>query len=166
MKYAKEDTFFINRCIELAEQSIGCNEAPFGSIVVKNGKIIAESGNATILHKDVTNHAEILAMKKAQKCLGSNDLSDCEIYSNCEPCPMCAFMMRELKFKKIVFSLLSPYMGGYSKWNILKDTELEKFTPVFHTPPHVVIGILKDKALKTFERIGWGEFLQKPSHKL
>lgn len=157
MNHTHQDERLIKRCIELAEQSLRNGDSPFGSIIARNGNIIAESANAIIVERDVTRHAEILAMRTAQKILASSDLTDCEIYSNCEPCPMCAFMMRELKFKRVVFAAHSPFMGGYSKWNILQDGELQIFAPVFAVPPEVVSGVLEEEAKQTFFRAGWSK---------
>ncbi|MBI2574092.1 MAG: nucleoside deaminase [Candidatus Wildermuthbacteria bacterium] len=157
MKHNKKDEQHMRRCIELAEQSVKNGDAPFGSLIARNRIILAESGNAIAVGGDVTNHAEILAMKAVQKALGTNDLSDCDIYSNCEPCPMCAFMMRELKFRRVVFAAKSPYMGGYSKWNILQDKELQMFKPVFGKPPRVIAGLFEKEAQKTFLRAGWSK---------
>ncbi len=145
---------YIRRCIELAEESLERGDNPFGSVIVCNGEIIVETGNE-VKKNDVTNHAEIVAMRKAQEILKTNDLSNCKIYSNCEPCPMCSFMMRELKFNTVVFSLVSKYMGGFSKWNILEDKDLEKFEPVFSKPPKVITGVLEDEARETFKKAGW-----------
>lgn len=157
MSTSKRDKEYVRRCIKLAEQSQKNGDAPFGSLIVRNGAILAESGNAIAIGNDVTNHAEILAMKSAQKALGANDLSDCDIYSNCEPCPMCAFMMRELKFKRVIFAAKSPYMGGYSKWNILQDRELQIFKTVFSNPPQIIAGLLEKDAQETFLRAGWSK---------
>jgi len=148
------DKKFIKRCIDLSESALKKGDNPFGSVITKKEKIIAEAKNK-IKNNDVTQHAEIVAMRKAQKILKTNDLSDCVIYSNCEPCPMCSFMIRELKFKKVVFSLESPYMGGFSRWNILKDKKILKFRPIFSDPPEVVKGVLKNEAKKVFEKVGW-----------
>ena len=156
----KTDEHYIKICIDLAEKSFQKGEAPFGSLIVKNGKIIAKCTNANVQKGDVTSHAEIMAMRKAQKVLKTKDLKDCEIYSNCEPCPMCSFMMRELHFKKIVFGARSPNMGGYSKWKILKDKDLEKFKPFFDTVPEVKAGVLEKEAIKTYTNHDWGGFLQ------
>ncbi len=145
---------FMRRCIELSDESLGRGDNPFGCVIVKDNEILVESGNK-IKDYDVTNHAEILAMKKAQKLLKTNDLSDCTLYSNCEPCPMCSFMIRELKFKTVVFAISSPYMGGYSKWEILQDPSLEKIEAVFAKPPEIVLGILKEEAEKIFRKAGW-----------
>jgi len=157
----KNDEFYIKKCIELAEKSVKKGEAPFGSLIVKDGKIIVAVTNANEKNGDVTSHAEIMAMRKAQKKLKTKDLKDCEIYSNCEPCPMCSFMMRELHFKKVVFGVRSPNMGGFSKWNILKDKGLARFKPLFSDEPEVVGGVLEKECRKTYAKIGWGDFLEK-----
>ena len=157
----KTDEFYIKKCIELAELSVERGEAPFGSLIVRQGKIIAKSTNANEKMRDVTSHAEIMVMRKAQKKLKSKDLRTCEIYSNCEPCPMCSFMMRELHFKRVVYGVRSPNMGGQSKWNILQDKVLSKIKPFFSDEPEVVGGVLEDECKKTFTGIGWGDFLEK-----
>ena len=64
---------------------------PFGAVVVRNGEVVAVAHNEVIGTNDPTAHAEIVAIRKATKLLGRFDLSDCEIYSTCEPCPMCLF---------------------------------------------------------------------------
>ncbi len=149
-----QDEKFIKRCIELSDEALSCGDNPFGAVISREGEVVAEARNE-IINNDVTMHAEIVAMKKAQKLLERSDLSDCIIYSNCEPCPMCSFMMRELKFKKVVFALKSPYMGGHSKWDILGDQELIKFKPVFSDPPEVIAGLLEDEAREVFKKAGW-----------
>ena len=68
---------------------------------------------------------------------------------------MCSFMMRELKFKTVVFAIVSPYMGGYSKWEILQDPGLEKIEAVFAKPPEIISGFLKEEAEKIFRKAGW-----------
>lgn len=149
----KPDTFFIQHCIALSKKAIEQGEMPFASLITKGDSIIAESGNAVGKEKDVTEHAEIVVMKMAQKLLKPEEFKDCTLYTNVEPCPMCSFMIRELKFKKVVFSMHSPIMGGYTKWPILQDTELEQLTGYFGSPPEVVGGLLEeqtDAVWKTF----------------
>jgi len=150
----KEDEKYMRRCIQLSEKALEFGDNPFGCVIANKNGVLVEARNK-IKKNDVTQHAEILAMRKAQKLLKTDDLSKYTIYSNCEPCPMCAFMMRELKFKRIVFAISSSYMGGYSKWNILEDKEIAKFKPIFSNPPKVVTGILKKEAIAVFEKAGW-----------
>ncbi len=160
-KKPKTDEYYIKKCIALAEKSVKNGEAPFGSLIVRNGKIIVAVTNANEKNHDVTSHAEIMAMRKAQKKLKTKDLADCEIYSNCEPCPMCSFMMRELHFKKVVYGVKSPNMGGHNKWNILQDKDLSKIKPFFSDEPEVVGGVLEKECKETYTKIGWGDFLEK-----
>ena len=62
---------------------------PFGAVIVRNGEVIAQAHNLVVKTHDPTAHAEIVAIRRAAAKLKSFDLSDCEIYSTCEPCPMC-----------------------------------------------------------------------------
>ena len=74
---------------------------PFGAVIVKDGKIIATAHNEVIKTNDPTMHAEVNVIRKASKLLGRFDLSDCEIYSSCEPCPMCFAAIHWAKMKKL-----------------------------------------------------------------
>ena len=154
MQNTNSDEYFMQRCINLSAQAFDNGDNPFGCVIVQDNKIIVEAANK-IRENDVTQHAEIIAMRKAQQLLARTDLSDCTLYSNCEPCPMCSFMIRELKFKKVVFALSSPAMGGYSKWPILQDTEITQFKPVFADPPIIVTGVLKKEAAPVFTKAGF-----------
>jgi guanine deaminase len=81
---------FMEAALTEAAKGMNNNEGgPFGAVIVKENRIIAKSHNKVVKTKDPTAHAEILAIRQASKKLGSFDLSDCEIYSTCEPCPMC-----------------------------------------------------------------------------
>ena len=77
---------------------------PFGAAIVKDGEIIAIGHNEVIKTNDPTAHAEIVAIRKATKLLGRFDLSDCEIYSTCEPCPMCFSAIHWAKMKTLYFA--------------------------------------------------------------
>ena len=81
---------FMKMAIRLSEQNVQkALGGPFGAVIVKNGKVIAKSGNRVSLKNDPTAHAEISAIRKACKKLKTFDLSGCTIYTSCEPCPMC-----------------------------------------------------------------------------
>lgn len=79
----------MKKTIELAISTIDKGNTPFGAIITKNGEIIAAAVNEVTSSKDVTAHAELLAIRKATKKLGSIDLSNCELYASGEPCSMC-----------------------------------------------------------------------------
>ncbi len=81
---------FIRRAVELANEGVNSNcGGPFGAVVVKDNEIIAEGYNSVTSVNDPTAHAEIVAIRKACKKLGTFQLDDCIIYTSCEPCPMC-----------------------------------------------------------------------------
>jgi len=81
---------FMERAVELSLK--GSSEGkggPFGAVIVKNGKIVGEAFNQVTSTNDPTAHAEVMAIRDACKNLNTFDLSDCEVYTSCEPCPMC-----------------------------------------------------------------------------
>lgn len=79
----------MRRAIELSKMSVQNGGGPFGAVIACNGKIVAEGSNCVTLDCDPTAHAEVSTIRKACKALNTFDLSGCEIYTSCEPCPMC-----------------------------------------------------------------------------
>lgn len=80
----------MQRAISLATENVRSGAGgPFGALVVKDGIIIAEGANAVTATNDPTAHAEVVAIRRACTALNSHQLDGCEIYSSCEPCPMC-----------------------------------------------------------------------------
>jgi guanine deaminase len=81
---------FMARAIQLSIENVySSNGGPFGAVIVKDGKIIAENVNRVTSTNDPTAHAEVLAIRQACTKLGVFELLDCELYTSCEPCPMC-----------------------------------------------------------------------------
>ena len=81
---------FMQRAIELAIENVRAGRGgPFGAVVVKDGRIIAEGANRVTTTNDPTAHAEIVAIREACRALGAFQLDGCEIYTSCQPCPMC-----------------------------------------------------------------------------
>ena len=81
--------FFMQKAIELSIKNINNNGGPFGCVIVKNNKIISEGVNGVTQNNDPTAHAEIVAIRNACTKLNTFNLSGCEMYTSCEPCPMC-----------------------------------------------------------------------------
>lgn len=77
---------------------------PFGACVVKEGKVISAAHNRVLLKNDPTLHAEMQAISEAARKLGSFDLSGCELYTSCEPCPMCLGAIYWARIKKVFFA--------------------------------------------------------------
>ncbi|MGC2695392.1 MAG: nucleoside deaminase [Candidatus Angelobacter sp.] len=80
---------FIHQAILLAVENVQNDGGPFGALVVKDQQIVATGTNQVTSSLDPTAHAEIVAIRKACRALGSFELAGCEIYCSCEPCPMC-----------------------------------------------------------------------------
>ncbi len=81
----------------------GIGQGPFGAVVVKDGKIVGQGHNNVIVNNDPTAHAEVVAIRDACKNLGTYELQGCEIYTSCEPCPMCLSAIYWAKLEKIYF---------------------------------------------------------------
>ncbi|MBI3682364.1 MAG: nucleoside deaminase [Acidobacteria bacterium] len=80
----------MKRAIELAVHNVRSGQGgPFGAVVVKDGRIVAEGVNSVITANDPTAHAEVTAIRRACEKLGTFHLPGCEVYTSCEPCPMC-----------------------------------------------------------------------------
>lgn len=81
---------FLRRAIALATENVLQGKGgPFGAVIVRDGEIIGEGTNSVTATNDPTAHAEVIAIRTAARALGTFDLSGCELYTSCEPCPMC-----------------------------------------------------------------------------
>ena len=80
---------FMRRAIARSEQSVRTGGGPFGAVIARGNEIIAEASNSVTIDNDPTAHAEVNCIRKATRLLGTFDLSGCDIYTSCEPCPMC-----------------------------------------------------------------------------
>lgn len=89
----KEQAKYMRKAIAVSKKSVQNGGGPFGAVVVKDGEIVAYSNNRVTMDNDPTAHAEVMAIRKACKKLKTFDLSGCELYASCEPCPMCLSAM-------------------------------------------------------------------------
>ncbi len=95
---------FMKLAIEEARKGFNSNHGgPFGAVIVKDGEIVASAHNEVLGTNDPTAHAEVLAIRKACALFESHNLSDCEIYSTSEPCPMCFSAIHWSRLKKLHF---------------------------------------------------------------
>jgi tRNA(adenine34) deaminase len=137
----------MSRCIGLSRIAVSKGEYPFGTVIALEGRIVAEAINSTNRDGDVSRHAETIALSHAQKTIGRGQLRRATLYSNIEPCAMCAYCIREAWVGRVVYALGSPVMGGRSKWNILRDEGLSDRIPeIFGPVPEVASGILLAEA--------------------
>jgi guanine deaminase len=104
MDYNNKEKYMLE-AIKMAEENIKTgNGGPFGAVVVHDGKIIASVGNRVTSTNDPTAHAEVVAIREACKVLDTFDLSGCEIYASCEPCPMCLGAIMWARIDKLYYA--------------------------------------------------------------
>jgi tRNA(adenine34) deaminase len=135
-----DDKKYMTECIDLANQALINGNPPVGALLVFENKIIGkgiESGKST---GDITQHAEILAVKDALQ-QGYRDILDkAVLFSTHEPCVMCSYLIRHHKIAKIVFGVTVPYLGGQSSEFKILETEN---IPKWGSHPLIETGLLK-----------------------
>ncbi len=120
---------FMKLAIRQAKMAKLKDEVPVGAVIVLNGKIIARAHNLMEKTQIATRHAEIIAIEKACKKLGSWRLDGAELYVTVEPCPMCAGAIVNARIKKVIFGAYEKKSGSAtSKFNILTDSGLNHKT--------------------------------------
>ncbi|MBP1677577.1 MAG: CMP/dCMP deaminase zinc-binding protein [Bacteroidetes bacterium] len=97
------DYKYMRKAIALSVKNVKSGGGPFGAVIVKDGEVIATGANSVTKNNDPTAHAEVTAIRKAARKLGTFDLSGCEIYTSCEPCPMCLAAIYWARLDKIYF---------------------------------------------------------------
>jgi guanine deaminase len=99
---------FMARAIQLAIENVRSGQGgPFGAVVVKDGNIIAEGANSVTASNDPTAHAEVLAIRQACQKLGLFELKNCDLYTSCEPCPMCLGSIYWARLARVYFGSLA-----------------------------------------------------------
>lgn len=94
----------MRRTIVLSVDNVRNGGGPFGAVITRNGEVVATGVNRVTANNDPTAHAEVSAIRNAAEALGTFDLSDCEIYTSCEPCPMCLGAIYWARLKKVYFA--------------------------------------------------------------
>ena len=94
----------MREAIRLSVENVENGGGPFGAVITRDGEIIATGANRVTPDNDPTAHAEVTAIRNAAKALGTFDLSGCEIYTSCEPCPMCLGAIYWARLKKIHYA--------------------------------------------------------------
>jgi tRNA(adenine34) deaminase len=103
---------FMDLALAEARAAEAAGEVPIGCVVVRDGQIIARAGNRTITDRDPTAHAELLAIRAAARALGSERLTDCDLYVTLEPCAMCATAMSFARIRRLYYGAADPKGGA------------------------------------------------------
>jgi len=134
----EQHEYYMRQCLDLAEIALAAGDPPVGSIIVLKDKIIGrgiECGRST---GDVTDHAEILAVKDALKNGYADQLHLSVMYTTHEPCIMCAYVIRHYRISEIIYGIAVPHIGGAtSRFNVLTTKEFPKWTD----QPDIISGV-------------------------
>ena len=103
---------FMQLALEEARAAGARGEVPVGCVIVRDGAVIARAGNRTLADKDATAHAELLAIRQASTALGTERLTDCDLYVTLEPCTMCAAAMSFARIRRLYFGAADPKGGA------------------------------------------------------
>ena len=105
-------TSFMDLALEQARAAQAAGEVPIGCVIVRESAVIASAFNRTIMDRDPTAHAELLAIRAAAAVLGSERLGDCDLYVTLEPCAMCAAAMSFARIRRLYYGASDPKGGG------------------------------------------------------
>ncbi len=111
------DNMFMQQAIAVAREGLAAGQTPFGAVIVRGGEVIAKAHNNVWADCDPTAHAEVMAIREASRQLQTVDLSGCEIFSTCEPCPMCFTAIHWAKLPRLVYgaSIADAERAGFSE---------------------------------------------------
>lgn len=138
----------MRKAIALSIENIKKGGGPFGAIIAKNGTVIATGVNRVTADCDPTSHAEVNAIRKAAKMLGTFNLEGCEIYSSCEPCPMCLGAIYWAHLDKLYYGNTQQDAASINFDDAFIYKELELNPTERHLPTEQ---LLNEEALRAFE---------------
>ena len=139
---------FMKRAIELSIESVNKGGGPFGCVIVKDEKIISEGSNKATSSNDPTAHGEIVAIREACKSINNFSLNGCELYSTCEPCPMCLAAIYWARIDKVYYANTRKDAQKIGFDDSLIYSEFQKNIDKRKIP---MIQMLRNEALKAFE---------------
>ena len=139
---------FMKRAIELSIESVNKGGGPFGCVIVKNGEIMSEGSNEVTSTNDPTAHGEIVAIREACKKINNFSLNGFELYSTCEPCPMCLSAIYWARIDKIYYANTREDAQKIDFDDSFIYSEFKKNIDKRKIP---MVQMMRDEALKAFE---------------
>ncbi len=140
---------FMAKAIELSIENVRAGRGgPFGAVVVKDGAIIAQGTNLVTSTNDPTAHAEVVAIREACRKLGSFQLTGCEIYTSCEPCPMCLAAIYWARPSRIYFACTTADAAQHGFDDSVICEEIQRPVAGRRIP---MVQMMRDDALRAFE---------------
>ena len=149
----------MREAIKLSAESVRSGGGPFGAVIVRDGEVIARGENRVTVCNDPTAHAEVSAIREAAARLGTYDLSGCELYSSCEPCPMCLGAIYWARLDKLYYAGTRADAAnvGFDDAHIYEELPLEPSQRELPTET-----LLREEAQRVFE--AWAEKADKKEY--
>lgn len=130
----------MDKALDEARQAAAAGEVPVGCVIVRNGEVLAVSSNRTLTDRDPTGHAEMLAIREAAATIGSERLTDCDLYVTLEPCAMCAAAISFARIRRLYYGASDPKGGAV-------DNGVRFFSsPTCHHRPDIYGGVGESEA--------------------
>jgi len=140
---------FLMEAIRLADESVSNGGGPFAALVVRDGEIVGRGNNRVTLDNDPTAHAEVQAIRDACQNVGDFQLRGCELYVNCEPCPMCLAAAYWARLDAVYYAASAADAAAAGFDDVLIRNEIVREPAVRHLPMQQA---LREQAEKTFLR--------------
>jgi tRNA(Arg) A34 adenosine deaminase TadA len=148
-KLMRDNEYFMRLAIEKSIESVENGGGPFGAVVVKDGEVVSVASNSVTIDNDPTAHAEVNAIRQACRKLGTFDLSGCEIYASCEPCPMCLASIYWARIDKLYYANTK---SDADKIGFSDNFIYEEFAKPESERSIKVVSMLRDEALAAFKK--------------
>lgn len=150
---------FMREAIRLSDENVDNGGGPFGAVIVKDGQIIARGANRVTSSNDPTAHAEVTAIREASRAMNTFNLKGCEIYTSCEPCPMCLAAIYWARIDKIYYgnTKMDAKSIGFDDSFIYDEIEKPIYKRTVETRQ-----LLRNEALKAFKK--WDELEDKTEY--
>lgn len=140
---------YMRLAIEKSIESVENGGGPFGAVIVKDGEVLAATSNSVTIDNDPTAHAEVNAIRQACRKLGTFDLSGCEIYASCEPCPMCLASIYWARIDKLYYANTK---SDADKIGFSDNFIYEEFAKPESERNIKVVSMMRDEALEAFKK--------------
>ena len=146
---AMSDDRFMSLAIEQARAGIAAGQSPFGAVVIRAGDVVAVGHNEVWKRTDPSAHAEVVAIQRAAAALRTIDLSGCEMYTTCEPCPMCAAAIHWAKLDTVHYgaSIADAQRAGFTELRL----PIEQVYRIGGSQVSAVSGVLRDRCAALFD---------------
>lgn len=136
---------FMEAALDAARDAQRLGEVPIGCVIVRDGAVVVAAGNRTITDRDPTAHAELLAIRAAARLLGTERLTDCDLYVTLEPCTMCAAAISFARIRRLYYGATDPKGGAI-------DSGVRFFaSPTCHHVPEVYGAMSENEAATLLE---------------